>query len=211
MPGARPAENYRPPTMVKRTGACALCHSPDAELQCSRCKLTFYCNAACQRGDWTAHKRACMQSASRGRVQSPRSPGAREGEAASSGLRPARRGLGWGCVPRGMPCACGRAVEPRERQRRRSRSAQRAASSAGGGSPARTGGARVTRRDAGGASRRGAVECVGHSLWPAGIGVARGSVSPQVRGSVARNLRVDASSSDEELLSFMAPKLQDKL
>ena len=46
-----------------------MCQAPDAEQQCSRCKLTFYCSPFCQRGDWADHKRACVQSASRGRVQ----------------------------------------------------------------------------------------------------------------------------------------------
>ena len=32
---------------------------PDAVKACSRCKSVFYCDAECQRADWSAHKKAC--------------------------------------------------------------------------------------------------------------------------------------------------------
>ncbi|KAF2790092.1 hypothetical protein K505DRAFT_207046, partial [Melanomma pulvis-pyrius CBS 109.77] len=29
--------------------------------QCSRCKLTLYCSAKCQKSNWPMHKKACAQ------------------------------------------------------------------------------------------------------------------------------------------------------
>ena len=37
---------------------CAVC-GKEAEYRCSRCKLTRYCSAACQRGHWKTHKKEC--------------------------------------------------------------------------------------------------------------------------------------------------------
>lgn len=42
---------------------CFYCRKEEGEttklLQCSRCKAAKYCNAACQRSDWSEHKRVC--------------------------------------------------------------------------------------------------------------------------------------------------------
>ena len=45
---------------------CSKCQElkKDSEmLRCSRCKRTYYCNAACQRADWPAHKSGCKAPA----------------------------------------------------------------------------------------------------------------------------------------------------
>jgi hypothetical protein len=42
------------------TNSC--CGKRDAELrQCSRCKSVFYCSAACQKADWSVHKKYCSK------------------------------------------------------------------------------------------------------------------------------------------------------
>ena len=39
---------------------CILCSTPTNNL-CSRCKVTFYCGRACQRGDHACHKTMCKK------------------------------------------------------------------------------------------------------------------------------------------------------
>jgi hypothetical protein len=39
---------------------CAHCNTAATDLKkCSRCKCTFYCNAACQKAHWKLHKAIC--------------------------------------------------------------------------------------------------------------------------------------------------------
>ena len=41
---------------------CANCHKTDMLKNCSRCKKVFYCSIACQKEDWSFHKRICTTS-----------------------------------------------------------------------------------------------------------------------------------------------------
>ena len=51
---------------VSVSGArCNMCHAARATtelLKCSRCKSAFYCNATCQRNDWSNHKKVCLKA-----------------------------------------------------------------------------------------------------------------------------------------------------
>ena len=38
---------------------CPVCQQPAPTKRCSRCKITRYCSAACQKLDWQNHKRTC--------------------------------------------------------------------------------------------------------------------------------------------------------
>ncbi|KAI1466734.1 uncharacterized protein F4812DRAFT_432614 [Daldinia caldariorum] len=38
---------------------CMHCGERDVNLRCSRCKMARYCNATCQRIDWSVHKKVC--------------------------------------------------------------------------------------------------------------------------------------------------------
>ena len=57
------------------------CHACGAVLRrtyrCSRCKLACYCQKACQRSDWPAHKKVC---------QKEQAPGRKDGDAATSAI-----------------------------------------------------------------------------------------------------------------------------
>ncbi|KAI0135409.1 hypothetical protein F4814DRAFT_444230 [Daldinia grandis] len=39
---------------------CMNCGDRDVDLRCSRCKAVRYCNAGCQRVDWSTHKKVCQ-------------------------------------------------------------------------------------------------------------------------------------------------------
>jgi hypothetical protein len=43
--------------------SCAECGAAGASFGCSRCHRVRYCGAACQRGNWKAHKTACAAAA----------------------------------------------------------------------------------------------------------------------------------------------------
>ncbi|TYZ64296.1 hypothetical protein PybrP1_013129 [[Pythium] brassicae (nom. inval.)] len=58
---AEPMETYEQELLDKRDAAllCRVCKST-ASLVCSRCKVTRYCGADCQKQDWkSAHKNTC--------------------------------------------------------------------------------------------------------------------------------------------------------
>lgn len=38
---------------------CAICGKVDGLKKCARCKQISYCSSACQRQDWTEHKKVC--------------------------------------------------------------------------------------------------------------------------------------------------------
>ena len=40
---------------------CAACGAAGARLKCGGCRRAHYCDAACQKRDWRAHKAACKQ------------------------------------------------------------------------------------------------------------------------------------------------------
>ena len=44
--------------VLKPTRKCDVCSSLGAK-PCARCKLTFYCSAACQKSAWKKHKKTC--------------------------------------------------------------------------------------------------------------------------------------------------------
>lgn len=39
--------------------ACSTCSNQPAKLRCSRCKAAFYCDKACQKSAWKAHRTVC--------------------------------------------------------------------------------------------------------------------------------------------------------
>ena len=39
---------------------CAVCQTP-SKLQCSACKITYYCSRDCQKKDWKTHKQLCKK------------------------------------------------------------------------------------------------------------------------------------------------------
>lgn len=46
---------------VEGVGATPFCVcGKEGTQRCSRCKVAFYCSAACQRGDWATHKLTCV-------------------------------------------------------------------------------------------------------------------------------------------------------
>lgn len=45
---------------TKLRQGCPACGKPGTK-RCSRCKLVFYCSAACQKVHWTVHKKECAQ------------------------------------------------------------------------------------------------------------------------------------------------------
>ncbi|KAF2117234.1 hypothetical protein BDV96DRAFT_644662 [Lophiotrema nucula] len=62
---------------------CAVCEASTSPtggslLRCSRCRSAFYCNTACQKADWKAHKKSCgpRRMASYSTLSSPNTPSA---------------------------------------------------------------------------------------------------------------------------------------
>ncbi len=41
---------------------CGFCRSSEGILNCSKCKNSFYCSAACQKSDWPRHKLICVKA-----------------------------------------------------------------------------------------------------------------------------------------------------
>jgi ankyrin repeat protein len=59
------------PTLPVVQDTCNFCHAKKAHgaerlRQCARCRDVSYCSEICQRGDWSAHKKACAKPARRG-------------------------------------------------------------------------------------------------------------------------------------------------
>jgi hypothetical protein len=40
---------------------CAACGKLGTKLKCGRCKINGYCDTECQKRDWPAHKKSCLQ------------------------------------------------------------------------------------------------------------------------------------------------------
>ena len=59
IPGGDPSK-----LLINKFRSCASCGytTVDKLLQCSSCKVTYYCNAECQRKDWSQHKAVCQQN-----------------------------------------------------------------------------------------------------------------------------------------------------
>ena len=66
---------------------CASCGKPNARERCSGCRSAHYCNEACQKSHWGAHKGPCR--ATRAAPPAPPPP-ARGSLCAGSPLRPLR-------------------------------------------------------------------------------------------------------------------------
>jgi hypothetical protein len=49
--------------LLMYTSRCEFCQAVWKDVQlfaCSRCKKTFYCSVACQKQEWTQHKKTCV-------------------------------------------------------------------------------------------------------------------------------------------------------
>jgi hypothetical protein len=49
--------------LTRYTSQCACCQKQGTGvklLACSRCRKTFYCSVACQKQEWTQHKKTCV-------------------------------------------------------------------------------------------------------------------------------------------------------
>ena len=58
------AKSLNPKMSPTRTsGECATCHNPSPGRHCERCRDRAYCSRACQRADWSSHKRDCKPHA----------------------------------------------------------------------------------------------------------------------------------------------------
>lgn len=52
------------PANVARASTCMVCGATGPISKCSRCKVAFYCSAACQKEHWMHHKKTCGKSLS---------------------------------------------------------------------------------------------------------------------------------------------------
>ncbi|TVY48573.1 hypothetical protein LCER1_G008238 [Lachnellula cervina] len=61
--------------MSATPGTCQTCQKPDNKLKCGNCNVTYYCDAACQRRDWSLHKTRCefLQTHPQGPTAEPQS------------------------------------------------------------------------------------------------------------------------------------------
>lgn len=83
---------------------CACCGAKGCKLQrCTACHAEWYCDANCQRGDWSRHKRACRRVAQ----TAPAAVAAALAASAAAAAWPVRaptiartiRGAAWGVMP----------------------------------------------------------------------------------------------------------------
>ncbi|KAH6629151.1 hypothetical protein C7974DRAFT_376030 [Boeremia exigua] len=54
--------------------ACSTCSGQSARLRCSRCKNAYYCDKACQKSSWKAHRQTCEPASQMQGYSAPATP-----------------------------------------------------------------------------------------------------------------------------------------